>query len=103
MAEHRPEYERLLGHPEDQVLPPPQIPGRAKKSIAVAFLLCFLGGACFVLFLGTFLWLPPDRANARWPFFILGLLAVPSGARTLYLAWQIYHRAPGYNWPMIFL
>jgi hypothetical protein len=45
----------------------------------------------------------PLNAHSRWPLFIFGVLSLPSGVYTLYLAYLIYHREPGYYWPMIFL
>jgi hypothetical protein len=100
-----PEYETLLRTEPQLVLPPPRIPGPAKKSIVVAVLLCLLGFVCVILSLATFgekSFMSNNRAS-RWPLFVLGVLALPSGAYTLYLASLIYHRTPGYYWPMIFL
>jgi hypothetical protein len=54
MSKRHGEYEGLLGDSGEQDLSPPVIPGRAKESIAVAALLCFLDAVCFTLFVGTF-------------------------------------------------
>jgi hypothetical protein len=98
------EYQRLLDAGSHPKLPPPPVPGRAKKAILIAILLCLLGLVCFSLFVVTFF--PAVlrlNQHSRWPLFIFGLLALPSGVYTLYLAYLIYHRKPGYHWPMIFL
>jgi hypothetical protein len=101
----RMEYETLLRRTEPQpALPPPRVPWPAKKAIIVAVLLCVLGFACVILSLATFgesAFLSKNRSG-RWPLLIFGFLAIPSGAYTLYLASLIYHRTPGYYWPMIF-
>jgi hypothetical protein len=99
------ERQALLRPEPRQILPPPRLPWPAKKAIIVATILCFLGFVCFALSLAT--WFSGSfmgrNRNSRWPLFVLGVLALPSGVYTLYLAWLIYNRTPGYYWPMIFL
>jgi hypothetical protein len=85
----------------EPLLPPPPIPGRAKKALVVAVLLCFLGCICLILFLQTFFRISIGTDN-RWPLFLCGILALLSGAYVIYIAYLIYHRTPGYYWPMIF-
>jgi hypothetical protein len=101
----RGEYEVFLETEPQPPLPPPRIPGPAKKAIVVAVLLCVLGCVCLGLFLATFSEnsVMSTNRSSRWPLFVFGLLSLPSGFYTLYLGRLIYRRTPGYYWPMIFL
>ena len=97
------EYERLVKKADYRDLPPPEIPNRAKKSIIIAFLLMIVGFFSFYLFVMTF-----QGGNffsnikGRWAYFIIFISATPSGFYTIFIAYQVYHRNPNYNWPMLF-
>ena len=81
-----------------------KIPRQAIKTIIIAVLICLIGLLCFVLFIQTIV--DPDGrmgTSGGWTFFVFGLLALPSGSYTLYLAYKIYNECPGYYWPMLFL
>lgn len=97
------EYETLLKKKEKPVLPPPEIPSRAKQSIALAFAIIFVGIICIYLFVATFFSNTCiSKTEGRWAYFIFAILTIPSGSYTLFIAYQVYHRNPNYSWPMIF-
>lgn len=97
------EYESLIKKKESTPLPPPKIPDRARRSIVLSFIIIFVGILCFFLFIATFFSNTPiSKTEARWMYFTFAILTIPSGSYTLYVAYQVYHRNPEYNWPMIY-
>lgn len=95
--------ERLLKKNENPPFSSPRIPERAKHSIVLAFVIIFIGLLCSYLFIATFFSNTIiSKTEGRWAYFIFAILTIPSGSYTLYVAFQVYHRNPEYNWPMIY-
>lgn len=79
------------------------IPQRALKSIIIAILLVTVGIICSVLF--SLSYKPPFNTIGNYRYYLLsvGVLTIPAGTYTLYLAYKCYIGADNYRWSILFL